>query len=286
VPDSNAVADHAVAWCGVVIVAHNNGATVVQTVDSVLAQQSPAARVMLIDCGSQDTSWLKRFEGAPTVQTIAAENVGYAGGNNLGWRELAIQDDGFVLFLNPDVLLPPDMLSKLRTLMTERRAQKCAMISPRLHGYDFVAARPTDRVDSTGIFPQWWGGWRDRRESSPPESDTLEQVPALCGACLWARVGALRAAALHEGEVFDPRYFAYKEDIELSLRLRRAGWTLGTWHGAVAWHGRGWSSERRLMPRALRVLSARNEVRLHATYVPARLPYSILKWAYAKWLER
>lgn len=284
-PEASKVPDRAPVPCGMVIVAHNNEATIVRTVESALAQQRPADRVILIDCGSADAGWLKRFEGASGVRVIAAENLGYVGGNNLGWRELAMADDGFVLFLNPDVVMPPGLLDRLRGVMAGPRAQRCAIISPRLHGYDFAADRTVARIDSTGIFPTWWGAWRDRRESSPPEGDVLERVPALCGAFLWARAGALRAAELRSGEVFDARYFAYKEDIELSLRLRRAAWNVAVWHGAVAWHGRGWG-ERRRMPRASRVLSARNEMRLHAAYALARLPYSTLKWLYARWLER
>jgi GT2 family glycosyltransferase len=252
----------------------------------VLAQQPPVERVALVDCGSTDAAWLKRYEHLPGVRTIAVKNLGFAGGNNLGARELAPPDTGFVFFLNPDILLPVNLIAQLVALLAEPRGQMCAAVSPRLQGYDFAVDQPTGRIDSTGIFPAWWGAWRDRREGSPPEGDVLEHVPALCGACFLVRVAALRAAALRAGEVFDPRYFAYKEDIELSMRLRRAGWRLGLWHGTIAWHGRGWAADRRHMPHALRLLSARNEMRLHATYAPQRLPFSILKWFYVRWIER
>jgi GT2 family glycosyltransferase len=198
---------------------------------------------------------------------------------------LNIPDDGFVLFLNPDVLLPDGLLDTLRQVASGKEAQSYAMIGPRLLDYDFLTDEPSGRIDSTGIFPTFWGAWRDRRENSPSERDVLETVPALCGAFLWARAGALRATMLGGEDVFDSRYFAYKEDIELSLRLRRAGWKLGVWHGAFAWHGRGWKT-RSDMSRRARVLSARNEVRLHATYARRHLGYSLVKWFYARWLER
>jgi GT2 family glycosyltransferase len=226
-------------FVGVVIVAHNNGATVSQTVRSVLQQRRAAERVVLIDSGSEDASWLAEFRDRPNVTVQATHNIGYAAGNNLGWRELKAPNDGFVVFLNPDVLLPAELLANILEVMNEPRAQKCAMLSPRLHQYDFGAASPTGHIDSTGIFPTWWGAWRDRKEDSPAPHDGVEIVPALCGAFLFARAKILRSAALAENEIFDARYFAYKEDIELSLRVRRAGWALGLWHGGIAWHGRG-----------------------------------------------
>ena len=168
-----------------------------------------------------------------------------------------------MLFLNPDVIVPPALLARVRSVMYEERTRQLGVLGVRLMGWDFANARATGSVDSTGVFPVW-SGWRDRRTGSPPASDAIEEVPALCGAFFLAREEALQAVALGSGEVWDPRYFAYKEDVELSLRLHRAGWRIGMWHGAEAWHGRGWDPDRRKMPRSVRLLSARNDVRLHA----------------------
>jgi N-acetylglucosaminyl-diphospho-decaprenol L-rhamnosyltransferase len=274
------------SFLGVVIVSYNHGRTLAQTVDSVLAQTRPASQVIIVDNGSADTSWAKRWSDRPDVTVILEnQNLGFTGGNNLGWQRLALKD-GFVLFLNPDVLLPPDLLSRLLILMDEPRARSFGAVGVRLLGYNFEENRPTGRIDSTGVFPRWQGAWRDRRDGSPPAGDELETVPALCGAFLFCRVAALRAIQFPDETVFDNRYFTYKEDIELSLRLRGGGWNLGVWHGAEAWHGRGWNQDRAKMPRASRLLSARNEVRLHARYAPWRLPYSLAKWAYVRWWER
>ncbi|HSY53158.1 MAG TPA: glycosyltransferase family 2 protein [Opitutaceae bacterium] len=274
------------SFLGVVIVSWNHGRTLAQTVDSLLAQTRPASQVIIVDNGSADTSWAKHWSARPEVTVILEnQNLGFTGGNNLGWQRLAPKD-GFVLFLNPDVLLPPDLLSQLLVLMDEPRARSFGAVGVRLLGYDFEENRPTGRIDSTGIFPHWQGAWRDRRDGSPPPGDVLEAVPALCGAFLFCRVAALRAIQFPDETVFDNRYFTYKEDIELSLRLRGGGWNLGVWHGAEAWHGRGWNQDRAKVPRVSRLLSARNEVRLHARYAPWRLPYSLAKWAYVHWWER
>jgi len=262
----------------VVIVAHNHGPTLGPTVQSLLAQEAPPERLVVVDCGSDDTRWAgAAWTRAPGVEVVLEKNLGFTGGNNLGWQRLN-PASGLVLFLNPDVLLPPGLLRALREIVAGPRAARFGVLGPRLAGYSFAAGRPTGRLDSAGIFPRWSGGWQDWRGPVPPPADVIQPVPALCGAFLLCRVEALRACLRPGGGVFDERYFAYKEDIELSLRLRRAGWRAGLWHGGEAWHGRGWQADRRAMPRPLRLLSARNELRLHATYAPWRWPASALKW--------
>ena len=126
-------------------------------------------------------------------------------------------------------------------------------------------------------------GWRDRREGVPEAGDFIEEVPAICGAFYLARVAALEAVVLRPGEVWDERFFAYKEDVDLCLRLGRAGWRTGLWHGAEAWHGRGWASDRRAMPREVRVLAARTDLLLHARHRWWMLPVSLAKWILVRW---
>ncbi len=48
-------------------------------------------------------------------------------------------------------------------------------------------------------------------------------------------VAALDQAGPAAGQVFDPDFFLYKEDIELSLRLRKKGWRIVYHPGAISW---------------------------------------------------
>ncbi len=81
------------------------------------------------------------------------------------------------------------------------------------------------------------------------------------------------------GGVFDPNFFMYKEDIDLSLRLRAKGWRLMLWPKLLCYHGRGWQGRRR-MPMNTKYLSSRNELRLCLRYRLWGLPYTIFKCAF------
>jgi GT2 family glycosyltransferase len=91
------------------------------------------------------------------------------------------------------------------------------------------------------------------------------------------RLEALPAVAT--GQVFDEDFFLYKEDIELSLRLRKNGWKLLYEPKVRAFHCRGWGGRRREVPLALRLAAARSEVLLYRKH-----PSPYMLWAVGKYL--
>jgi len=102
-----------------------------------------------------------------------------------------------------------------------------------------------------------------------------EVFGACAGAALYRRDAVLAVGG------FDERYFAYLEDVDLSLRLRLAGWTC-RYEPAVARHaGQGSSAA---LPGGHHFLVTRNTVLLVAKTFPARwLPlvaYRQLGWAW------
>ena len=74
-------------------------------------------------------------------------------------------------------------------------------------------------------------------------------VDAACMACALFRRDALEAARDGAGEILDHRYFAYKEDVDLGWRLRRAGYRIAYLPECRAVHERGWrEGSRRSIP--------------------------------------
>lgn len=71
------------------------------------------------------------------------------------------------------------------------------------------------------------------REFVPPSSD---EIDGFCGGGV-----LLRSEALDEVGLFDPRFFAYYEDTDLSWRLTRAGWSIALAPAARIHHSFGGS---------------------------------------------
>ncbi len=95
----------------VVIPAYNAESTLAETIDSVLAQTRPPARVIVVDDGSTDSTAAVAGRYGPAVELLRRPNRGPGAAREAG-NEVARSD--FVLFLDADDCLAPDALRRLR----------------------------------------------------------------------------------------------------------------------------------------------------------------------------
>lgn len=271
----------------VIVVTHNSAASIDQTLESLAEQSVKPGRVVLIDSGSSSTEYLKKYLSFKTLslELCFMPNIGFSAANNLGFNSLESRFK-YVLFLNPDVILPPDFIQSALEWIEKPAHHKVGAFSGALWGWDLLKKQPTGRLDSTGIFTTFYGRWYDRGQGDSAKYSPYtkeESVDALCGALFFASREALESVKLSDGSLFEPTFFCYKEDIELSLRLRKKGWQLIFVPELIAYHARGWQKERSRVPRALRLLSAKNELKLHLKGGnPLKIAYSACKWVGVK----
>lgn len=174
------------------------------------------------------------------VLTVAAENLGFGRGCNLAFGQ---SDTPLVLLLNPDARVAAEAVLELARRMLSEPVW--GAVSPRIY-WD-----PAKRFLLPPAFPQtpavmlgttlglrWPRTARRvariyqhhaRRMLAGP---ALRATSCLAGAVMLVRRSAVQAA----GGLFDPAYFMFYEDTDLSLRLRRAGFRLGIAPGVSAIH--------------------------------------------------
>lgn len=138
-------------------------------------------------------SW--RFVGLET-------NPGFGAAANAGAADAAEQGCRTIVFLNPDAYIDADSLRELATMIDVRPDRLVAPVVLRPDGSTWFA-----------------GAAHDRRTGLPGRTPTpADTIPWLTGACLavsldlWQRVGG-----------FDPDYFMYWEDVDLSFRCSEMG---------------------------------------------------------------
>lgn len=173
--------------------------------------------VLIVDNGSPDGSGGRlqdRFPQHDFLQTGA--NLGYAGGNALGMARALGRDIDYLLVLNEDTEVAADMLIRLVEAV-EAHPQAGAAAPLMVHegepprvwwgGGTFDRIRALATHDGTGALAS-------EVSREPP----VREVSSLCGCCILFRAGVLRAVG-----GFASDYDTYGEDVELSLRLTRAG---------------------------------------------------------------
>jgi N-acetylglucosaminyl-diphospho-decaprenol L-rhamnosyltransferase len=206
----------------VLIVAYESRDDLRKTLPALLRELGDGDELIVVDNKPGDGSVEVVREGAPPARIVSpGRNTGFAGGVNVGAAEA--RGDLLVL-LNPDAVPQPGWGEAIRRPLREERGWAAwqALVADGAGATINSAGNP---VHFTGIV--WAGGHgRPLAEAPPPE-----EVPAASGACLaiplseWRRVGG-----------FPPEFFMYHEDVDLSVRLRMAGGTVGIEPGAVVAH--------------------------------------------------
>ncbi len=207
-----------------VIVTYEPDAVITAVLDAI--DHEDVSAIVVVDNSPRGSVELDQALASHPGITLAVhpENLGFCAGNNLGLRMLPKTD--YVLFLNPDAVVPPGFVATAVDVLD--RHPTVGALNPKLLRIDPAGLHTTGELDCAGVFPTWYGRHYDRGQGSPDVGQydgPPERVPALCGAAMFCRREALDAVA-PDGEVFDERFFMYKEDVDLSWRLRHEGWEL------------------------------------------------------------
>ena len=230
-----------------------------------LQAQEPKARIVVIDNGSTDgTADLVRREYGSLDLVQLPRNLGYGQGNNEGLQRALDAGAEFVALVNNDVELEPGWLARLLAAAAEH--PEAGLFTGTL------LFRGKDEVNSTGLVIDAFGRARDRDFRVPLAELQRADGPVQGvsgGACL------LRTAMLRDIGLFDPDYFAYYEDVDLSLRAAERGYASLYVRDAMARHrfgatfGPGSPQQRYLLARGhLRTLAKHQPWLRAAALVP------------------
>ncbi|MBN4066804.1 glycosyltransferase [Simkania negevensis] len=272
-------------FCSAVVVTHNCPRHIERCMKALDRQERKFDRVIIVDSGSEDTSYLDQYEALPYLKVIkGAKGIGFCRANNVAIPHL-IDESDYIAFVNPDAFLSESFVKEALAFMENDKNRQIGTITGLVEGYDMERDAPTGVADTTGIFRKWYGKWYDRDQGKSVEDERYteaEIVPAICGALMFCRKEALQQSMVHGNEVFDTTFYMYKDDIDLSRRIRKAGWEVAFVPWLKAYHCRGWNRKRYKMPRKLRLLSARNDLRIDRRNHSPYLAYSLAKYLLVK----
>jgi GT2 family glycosyltransferase len=206
----------------ILIVTWNSRAELTPTLPAVLSELGEGDELIVVDNDSGDGTPEAVIALAPSARLLPmGENAGFAAACNAG---AAAATGDLLVILNPDAAPLPGFGEAIRRPWLQGRSWAAwqALVADGEGTRINSAGNP---VHFTGIV--WAGGHNRPLEEAPGASE----IAALSGACL-----AIPRSTWREVGGFPKHFFLYHEDVDLSLRLRVGGGTLGIEPAAVVAH--------------------------------------------------
>ncbi|MBR8829162.1 MAG: glycosyltransferase family 2 protein [Gomphosphaeria aponina SAG 52.96 = DSM 107014] len=210
----------------IITISYNTKEETLDCLKSVYEQtEGVEYEVIVVDNNSEDGSALAIASQFPQVKLIALqENLGFGRANNLAAQEVSSE---FILLLNPDTIVLDGAIQKLLKFAQEHPeggiwGGRTLFADGSLNPYScwqrmtiwslFCQAAGLSKIFSqSSIFnPEVFGGW---------QRDTVRKVDIVSGGLL-----LIKRSLWEELNGFDPEFFMYGEDDDLSLRARKIGY--------------------------------------------------------------
>lgn len=205
------------------IVTWNSAASIDACLRSVLAQTHRDFVVWVVDNASEDDTCARVAAVAARDARVQlhrlSQNTGFCGGHNYALDRTA---HAYVLLVNPDVEMQPDYLARALEAMSQdaRIGVVCGLL--------LQSSEADPRIDSAGMvaLPGGRFGLRHhgrRLSETPVQSGWVDGADGALPLLRRRFIDDLRV----EGEFFDARFFAHKEDWDVAWRGQLYGWR--TW---------------------------------------------------------
>lgn len=225
-----------------VILNWNGRQDTLECLSSLQAVDYPRHMIIVVDNGSTDGAAAAIAEQFPEVVVIInATNLGFAEGCNVGIRRALDENASFVYLLNNDTVVDPHFLRPLLSCFESDR--RIGIVSSVNYLYDqpdtlWFGAPPTGmhrlirnmlhREDLVRLIP----------DCSQQEYQELIYVPG-------SSIMLSRALIEHIG-LFDDRFFAVYEDMDLCFRAIQNGYRVYLLTTSKVWHKthRSWKNDR------------------------------------------
>ncbi len=217
-----------------IVIPNWNGEDFIAECLESLEKQSLKAEIVVIDNGSHDKSVDIIKKKFPNVTLLEFDdNAGFSGGVNRGIKYAINNSFEYIALFNNDAIADKDWLKNL--VVTIEANKKIGIVT----GMFMRSDKKT--VDSTGEMMRINGmpHPRGRGETDTGQFDSAEDVFAATGGASLYRTKMLKQTGL-----FDEKFFAYLEDVDISFRAQLSGWKVRYQPTAVAYHKGGATSSK------------------------------------------
>lgn len=199
--------------------------------------------VVVLDNGSKDQLKLdvSSYKQSDVILIQSKENKGFSGGHNDVMRYALDKGAEYIVLLNNDTTVHSNFLEEL-VKEAEKNEESGAFV-PKIYfskGQEYHADRYKDTERGKVI---WYAGGKIDWDNIIGKHIGVDEVDNgqfqkkaetefATGCCL-----LLKTAVIKKVGMFDTRYFLYYEDADLSMRIKKNGFSLMYVPESVIWHG-------------------------------------------------
>lgn len=198
----------------IVSVNFRQAAVTADMLESLRQATYPNIEVILVDNGAVDDNKELFLQKYASVKLITSrENLGFAGGTNLGIRH---STGDYILLLNNDTIVPPDFLESMVELM--QKNDKIGIISPKILYYDapkkiqYAGIPYIHAITGRGVVNG--NGVEDEGQF-----DYCEETSLTNGACM-----LVRREVFDQVGLLSELYFMYYEELDFCERAKDQNW--------------------------------------------------------------
>lgn len=196
---------------GIVIVNYNGEGVLSESIRSLYHMTEKDFSIVVVDNASKDKSIpMLRHEFSEVTVLEQDENLGFAEGNNIGFRQCEEWNVEYVLIINNDVEADPAMLTELLRASNGKRPA-----APKIYYFG------TNTIWSAGGELRWNRGSAVHygiHEEDKEQYDEEKIVSFATGCCILIPFWIIRKHGM-----FDKDLFMYCEDMDLCARWQIAG---------------------------------------------------------------
>lgn len=232
---------------GIIMVDYQSDPLLVDALDALSSIKSPSFNIVIVE-NDPKAPRIDIPDNLKVEFLRSEKNLGFGRAVNLARRHL---ETPYFFLLNPDVVLSPETLPILFTYMEKH--DDVGLAVPKLLKSDGTlqySSRTFYRLSDILFRRTFFGKLFPNHPSlkrhlmTDWDHDSIREIDWALGACM-----LIREKAVGE-EIFDPRFFLYFEDVDLCLRLKKAGWKVIYHPEAVAIHEHRQKSRKSFFSRA------------------------------------
>lgn len=205
----------------------------IRCIKSVLSSSYGNYLVVVVDNNSGDGIEKEISNMPKTSFTQSGENLGYAGGNNLGIKKALQQNVDYIFVLNPDTEVEGKTIENLLKAAEENLAD---IAGPKIY---FKEKNKKIIWYAGGIFDRdnVLGSHKGVNEKDQRQYNQNEETDFVTGAAI-----LIKSTVFDKIGLFDERYFLYLEDLDFCLRAKKAGLKVMYLPEAIVWHSNAQST--------------------------------------------